>query len=149
MHSMYFHMAALWLKFLPHAHWIEFHILHLLKHEMLSVLFIFPLCSLNPKLAGHICNSLQKTRFWLFYAYFSHLEFDPFVHFLSFKIPSIFLIHMLSRSRQNPVMNPSHEYVLILWDFHVTVVQAYHFAMSREPIPTKGKDKKKMNYQYD
>ena len=102
----------------------------------------FPLSHLIPSLLAYVIHS-QKNRFRLFYSYFSHSELDPFIHSLFLLIPSIFPIHTLSKIRQNLSMDPSHEDVLILLDFHVTIVQAYHFAMSREPTPTKGKTKRR------
>lgn len=74
---------------------------------------------------------------------------NPFVHYLSPFISSIYSTCTLFKIHQNLAMNPSHADVLILWDFHVTISQAYHSAMSRESTPAKGKDKKKMRYQYD
>ena len=37
-------------------------------------------------------------------------------------------------------MDPSYDDVHILWNFHVTIAQAHHSAMSREVTPAKGKE---------
>lgn len=124
MHYVYLHMDVLWLKSFPHTYQIEFHILHLWKHKILNVLFIFPLIYLIPSFPVTCAVHSKKSIF----GYFSHFwammslthlficcpqSFHPF--YLSIPFLKYFF------SKKWLAMDSSYDHVLTLWNLHVTI----------------------------